>query len=923
MISSYGYTSMTPSSPLRVITIKYPSWGWQVLLCILAILALVTIANAAEVVQTNQDVARATLDNGLRVVVIRNNLAPVATTSLNYLVGSDEAPEGFPGMAHAQEHMMFRGSTDLSADQLAGITAGMGGDFDAQTQQTVTQYYFTVPIRDLSIALKIEATRMRSVLDSDALWRQERGAIEQEVAQDFSNPTYVFYSRLLRHMFSGTPYDHDALGTRPSFDRTTGRMLHNFYDSWYAPNNAILIITGAVDPESILKEVKALFGGIPRKPIPKRPDIKLQPVRPVTLHQATDLPYGMVTLSMRLPGFDSPDYAAAEVLGDVLNSKRAALAELVARGEALDAEFEQETLPKAGIGTVTLVFPAGGDPSPVLTKMKRVLSEYAGKGVSPDLVAAAKRRELAEVEFQKNSVNGLASVWAQALAVEGRNSPQDDIEAIEQVSVEDVNRVARTYLDLKHAVVGVLTPSSSQGPASSKGFGGTESFPSKPVTAAQLPKWAADELTQLSVPPSTLKPVVSDLPNGIKLIVQPETVSDSISLYGHVKSNPGMEAAKGTEGVSEVLDYLFSYGTTHFDRLAFQKALDEIGADAEAGAKFHVQALSGKFEHAVELLADNELNPALPQKAFDIVQRQEVESLQGLLQSPDYRTQRALVHALFPETDPALRQATPETVKSLDLSAVRQYYQHVFRPDLTTIVVIGNVTPERARAVVEKYFGGWKAEGAKPDTLFPTVPPNKASSVHIQDSSQVQEQVSLAQSLGMNRFNPDYYALEMGNQVLSGGFYASRLYRDLREEAGLVYYVASSPEVGETRGIFRVEYACDPPNVAKARALVLRDIAAMQTDLISDQELHQAKAILLRQIPLSEKSEYGIAQHFLSWAEIGLPLDESTQAARHYFKMTADEIQAAYKKWLRPAEMVEITEGPSISAPTASGAAGK
>ena len=211
----------------------------------------------------SKEVLRATLPNGLRVVIVRNTLAPVVTTVMNYKVGSDQAPEGFPGMAHAQEHMMFRGSPGLSAGQLADIAAAMGGEFDADTQQTVTQYFFTVPVADLDVALHVESIRMQGVLDTDKLWDQERGAIEQEVAQDLSNPEYVFYTRLLAAMFRGTPYAHDALGSRPSFNKTTGDMLHKFYGNWYAPNNAILVIVGNVDPHATLDEVKKLFGRDP------------------------------------------------------------------------------------------------------------------------------------------------------------------------------------------------------------------------------------------------------------------------------------------------------------------------------------------------------------------------------------------------------------------------------------------------------------------------------------------------------------------------------------------------------------------------------------------------------------------------------------------------------------------------------------
>src|SRR5579863_2936058 len=239
-----------------------------------------------------EDVTRATLKNGLRVVIVANKLAPVATTVVNYLVGSNEAPPGFPGTAHAQEHMMFRGSPGLTAAQLAAITAAMGGNFNADTQQTVTQYYFTVPAEDLDLALHIDALRMRAVFDTDALWTQERPAIEQEVAQDMSDPEYVLYTKLLQIFFKGTPYAHDALGTRPSFDKTSGAMLKQFHDTWYAPNNAILVIVGNVDTHKALQQVKTLFESIPAKKLPSRPQAVLAPITPTTIRLNTDTPYG-------------------------------------------------------------------------------------------------------------------------------------------------------------------------------------------------------------------------------------------------------------------------------------------------------------------------------------------------------------------------------------------------------------------------------------------------------------------------------------------------------------------------------------------------------------------------------------------------------------------------------------------------------
>ena len=857
------------------------------------------------------DVLRETLPNGLRVVIVRNRLAPVVATVLNYEVGSNEAPDGFPGMAHAQEHMMFRGSPNLSAGQIAEIAAGMGGEFDADTQQTVTQYFFTMPAEDLDLALHVESIRMQGVLDTDALWDQERGAIEQEVAQDLSNPTYVFYSKLLATVFKGTPYDHDALGTRPSFDKTTGTMLKKFYDTWYAPNNAILIVVGDVQPTQVLAKVKTLFGSIPSRTLPARPAIKLQPVTPEKIDLNTDLPYGLAVISFRMPGAESPDYAAANVLADVLSSQRGNLYALVPAGEALSTDFSLNGLPSTGLGYALAAFPKGGNGTALLAKVRAVLAGYLKTGFPADLIEAAKRQEATSAELQKNSVSGLAMAWSQAVAIEGKNSPEEDLKDIERVTVADVNRVARQYLTLDDAVTSILTPQPSGAPVSSSSMGGRESLAPKDITHVALPDWAEKTLSKLAVPESTVHPTVSILPNGIKLIVQPEAVSHSVSVYGHVDHNSELEEPKGQDGVASVLEELFSYGTSKLDRIAFQKALDDIGANESAGASFSLQVLTTQFDHGVRLLAENELRPALPDAAFSTIQKQLAAAVAGQLESPGYLTDRAFHSLLFPSGDPTLRQSTPATISSVSMQDVRNYYQHAFRPDLTTIVVMGEITPAAARETVEKYFGEWKASGPKPSTTLPGVPLNKPAQTTVPDSSRVQDIVMLGQVLGLTRSNPDYYALQLGDHVLGGGFYATRLYRDLRENGGLVYNVSSSFDIGKSRGLYLVHYACDPQNVFVARGIVERNLKQMQSAPVTAQELHQAKAMLLREIPLSEASVSRIADGLISRTVEDLPLDEPTLAARRYLRLSAAEVQAAFAKWLRVNDLVQVTEGPA------------
>jgi zinc protease len=871
------------------------------------IFSFVTVLSFAS---SAEDVLRVTLTNGLQVIIVRNTIAPVVTTMVNYRVGSDEAPAGFPGMAHATEHMMFRGSPGLFADQLAAISAAFGGDDDADTQQAVTQYFFTTPSENLEVALRVEATRMRDLLPDESLWTKERGAIEQEVAQDLSNPEYVFYEQLLAAIFKGSPYEHSPLGTRPSFDKTTDADLRKFHNTWYAPNNAVLVIVGNVEPQTVLEQVKKVFSEIPSKQLPARPKFIFSPVKLDTMKLDTDLPYGMTAITFRFPGAYSPDFAAAQILSDVLSSQRGKLYDLVPEGKALSAEFDYETLQKSGLGYAIAGFPAGADSTNLLNNVKTILLAEITNGVNVDLVEAAKRREIISAELQKNSVSGVANAWSTAVAIEGRNSPDDDINLFRAVTVNDVNRVAKKYLDLDHAISAILTPTPSDKPISGKSFGGGESLVSTKNADVKLPSWAKKITEELPIPATTLNPFVTNLPNGIKLIMQPETISDTVSIYGRVKNNTKVQMPEGKDGVDDALDKLFSYGTKSLDRIAFQKALDDIGANESAGADFSLQVLPENFERGAQLLADNELSPALPEDDFKIIQEQLAASTAGELQSPDHIAGHALTTALFPKFDPATRETTPATVKSLTIDDVKDYYTSAFRPDLTTIVVIGKISPENAVAVIAKYFGDWKSSGEKPNTLFPPAPANSVSVTHVPDASRVQDKINLAETLQITRTNSDYYALQLGNHVLGGGFYATRLYRDLREKNGLVYFVDSSFTVGLTRGVYQVEYACDPPNVSKARAVILRDLADMQTKKVTAQELHQAKLMLLRDIPLAESSVDYIAQGWLAYSALGLPLDERVHAGEIYVKLEAKDVKNAFAKWLRPGDLVQVTQGP-------------
>ena len=231
---------------------------------------------------------------------------------------------------------------------------------------------------------------------------------------------------------------------------------------------------------------------------------------------------------------------------------------------------------------------------------------------------------------------------------------------------------------------------------------------------------------------------------------------------------------------------------------------------------------------------------------------------------------------------------------------MRAYHRQTFRPDLTTIVVIGKVTPDQALAIVQSRFGGWRASGPKPRTDPKPAPQNKPAAIRVSDESRVQDEVKLAQVLGLDAEASRLLSAPDREHVLSGAFYATRLYRDLREKTGLVYSVDSVMQVGKTRALFEIAYASDPENVSKARARIDGNLRDLQTSPISGEELRQARALLVRRVPLSHASMENIALELLKLAHDDLPLDEPRMAAKRYLEITAEDIQAGVPEWIRP-----------------------
>jgi zinc protease len=856
-------------------------------------------------------ITRATLANGLQVVVVRDPLAPVVMTTLNYRVGSNE--EQYPGEAHALEHMMFRGTPDVSQTQLFEISQLMGGDYDADTQPEITQFFFEVPAQYLDVAIRLEADRARHLLLSQPGWQAESGAIKQEVTQDDSNPIEKLFERtILPSIFADTPYAKDTLGTLYSFNnQIDANVLRRFYSTWYHPNNAVYVIAGDVDGPATIRLVRRYFGDIPAAKLPKRAKVVLRPLKAASYRVESDQPYTLVAMSFRLPGWNDRDYAASQILEAVLNDQRSDLYGLVASGKSLYTGFQEiQAHPSATAGALLSAVPVTTNPQSAAADLRTVLEAYRKNGLPPDLVLVEKQRAIADDEFDANSIDGLANAWNDAVAVMGQRSPGVLLDAMERVSVADVNRVFREYFDPDKAIVAYAVPKNPAAAAQAAAGPAKENNTLTPETPQPLPPWAQQAFARIAAPAQVVHPVPMTLANGMQLIVIPESVTPTVEVYGSIVSNEAIQAPPDKLGVADVVAGLFSFGTTQYDRIALRQQLDSIAADVDAGTDFDLHVSSSHFDRGVQLLAGEELHPAFPAAAFQIVKQQEIGTLAGLVRSPDHLADVALNKALYPAADPLQRFATPQTASAIELADVRSYYARAYRPDMTQVVVIGDVTPAQARATFEKYFGSWSAIGPKPDITLPQVPKNAASSFDVPDAARVQSTVELSQVFDLPRADPDWAQLQVANNILGGGGFGSVLMDDLRVRHGYVYTAHSALDSYKERSVFSIDYACDPDKIVPAQQLAISDLRALESRGVSSERLQRAKAMLMSDTLLRAAAFGGIAQQLLSYVGAGLPLDEGQIDAQRELDATPSSIQSAMAKWISPDDFVRIVTGP-------------
>ncbi|MDH3660667.1 MAG: insulinase family protein [Alphaproteobacteria bacterium] len=410
-----------------------------------------------------------TLDNGMQVVVITNRRASVVTHHVWYRIGSSDSPPGKSGLPHFHEHLMFKATTNMESGAFSKEVARNGGNENAFTGPDYTGYFQTIAKDRLELVMKMEADRMTNlVLAEDEVLRERDVVLEERSMRVDNNPSARFAEQMNAAQFLHHPYRMPVIGWRHEIEAYSREDSLDFYRTWYAPNNAVLLVAGDIDAEELRPLAEKYYGVIPAREIPERVRVKEPPqaaARSLTLRDARVRQPSWLR-SYLAPSFASgetehayPLTVLAEILGGtstsrlyrslVIDQKIATSAGAYYRGSALDlATFRIYASPKPGV-----------DMDQLEAAVDAELERLRDEPITADEVARATKRLVAEAVYARDSMSGAVRSFGIALTT-GRSV--DDVEAwperIAAVSADDIAAAALAVLAPERSVTGQLLP---------------------------------------------------------------------------------------------------------------------------------------------------------------------------------------------------------------------------------------------------------------------------------------------------------------------------------------------------------------------------------------------------------------------------------------------------------------------------------
>ncbi|WP_370468214.1 M16 family metallopeptidase [Parvularcula maris] len=848
-------------------------------------------------------------DNGLTVIVHEDRKAPVVAVSVWYKVGSKDEPEGKSGFAHLFEHLMFNGSENYDGEWFLPLQEIGATGLNGTTNFDRTNYFQTVPTPALDRILWMESDRMGHFLGAVTQEKldEQRGVVQNEKRQGENAPYGRVFNNIIEGLFPDEhPYGHTVIGSMEDLNAASLEDVKAWFEEYYGPNNAVLVLAGDINTEEARPLVDKYFGDIEAGPplskweswVPKREAISRETM-------VDNVPQARIYRVWVAPGDADPqstDLAiAASILGDGKNSRL--YKDLVYDKQiATDVGVFNLELQMASIFGITASVKDGESVEEVEQALDRQIASFLSKAPRRDeveLVATKTRAGIIRGLEEVGGFGGKAVTLAQGELVAGDPGFfQRELEELDEATPKAVQAAAQEWLGDNYYQLTVLP--NEEYAASSRGVDRSSGLP--PVSGE----------TELDFPDVQ----TAELSNDMQVVLAERSTIPVVNIALQFDAGYAADAG-GKLGLANFTTSMLDEGAGKYDALELAAELERLGTTLSAGSSLdtttvQMSALKENLRPSLDLLADVVQRPTFPEEE---IERQRTQILTGISQekvNPTAIAIRMLPQMMYGEDHaygvPLTGSGTEEAVSSITKADLENFRSTWMRPDNGTLYVVGDTTMEEIQPVLERTFGKWRASGEKPTKNVAEVGYAEPKVVIVNRPGSPQSAI-LAGHIAPPTGADNNIEISAMNEIIGGGF-NSRINSNLREDKGWSYGSFSTLVGAEGQRPFIIIAPVQTDQTGASIAEIQRELSAFLGETpATREELERVVLDNVRSLPGQYETSGSVLGSLLSSGRYGREYNYPETLPASYRNLSTADITAAAKEVLKPEQLIWLIVG--------------
>ena len=837
------------------------------------------------------------LDNGLSVILQEDHSAPVVALQAWVAVGSADERDHEAGLAHVHEHMLFKGTDTRGVGDIAATIESTGGIINAWTSYDQTVYHIVTASRFVDTGLSVLSDALQHSSFEENELNRELEVIQEEIKRSLDSPGRVLSQSLFRTAFETHPYGLPIIGSEESVNSFSRDDVVAFFEHWYRPSNVTLVIVGDFDETAMRARIEAEFGGFPANPIERAPRA-VEPPQPELRSVLTfqDVQEGHLAVGFHVPGLSDEDVPALELLSILLGQGEGSILfqELKRhRRLATDVYAYLYTPRDPGLFMVGANFIGVDDPKDPVEVLDALLEQvFRLRHVPVSSTDLRRVRTTLESEtvYERETVQGRANRLGYFRVVAGDLSfERRFLDLVAQVSPQDLGRVAREYLRPENMTVAFVLPEELRELA-------TEARIATQVDEQyRLSETLAAEV---ALEPDEHGVIRHRFPGGLTLLIQEDHTVPLVAVRAVFPGGLRFEDDV-TNGVNTFVAELLTAGTDTLSAREIAQSMETMagslaGFSGRSSIGMQMEVLSHEFESALDLFSQCIVHSALP---ID-----EVERIRGQILAEIAAQEDNLAGSAFRQFNRVLFEGhpfqldvlgTPGSIESMTVEDLRDFYTEHLRPSYMTLAVVGDVDPMAVYGNIERVFDV-TTPAEELDVQIP-----EASSRERQEVITYRERQQAHLVLGFRGVmipDPDRWPLEVLAAILSGQ--GGRLFFELRDRQSLAYSVAAFNLVGVDGGYFATYIATSPNKIEEAISSMEREIARLQEELVSQEELERAQRSLVGHREISMQRGANRAAYLAFDEAYGLGYDDHYRHAEEILAVTEEDVRRVSREYL-------------------------